>query len=140
MKKLLSAIIMVASIFLPFTSCTKTGVGATIGVGLGPIWVQFNIGNGGGNYYPYGNIPGNVSSSIAYINAYPLDETRIPVFDQSGQMLGFVNCPSGTGSQTNMAITAIRNWFASGHITLPVLVNWNQRWTNAPWDGSIIGF
>lgn len=150
MKKITTFAIV--AVFL-FSSCTKEQLEQTlensnisVGFRVGGVWVTLSIGNGGGYYYDqsayYGFDYGynNAVTTIGYIRALPLDETRIPIFDRSGLILGNANLPSGTGSQMNLAITQIRNWFRNGGGPLPVLVSWNQKWTNAPWDGTIVSY
>ena len=140
-------------ILLSFTSCTKDQVAQTLENSsvsvvfkVAGVWIDLSIGNGGGYYYDqsayanYYDPNNNVTTTIGYITSYPLDETRIVIHDQNGAILGTANLPSGTGSQMNVAITNIRNWFSNGGGRLPVLVTWNQKFTNAPWDGTIIGY
>lgn len=150
MKKLF--IFAIATVLFS-SSCTKEQLeetlqnsNITVGFRVGGAWVTLSIGNGGGYYYDQSAYYGydyNVTNSVTtvgYIRALPLDETRIPIFDRNGQILGNANLPSGTGSQMNVAITQIRNWFVNGGGPLPVLVSWNQKFTNAPWDGTIVSY
>ncbi len=150
--KLLWITALTAAIAL--TSCSKNpddiqpqgSINLTVGFKVLGQWVTLSIGNGGGYYYNqsayagYNYYNNNSVTTIGYIRALPLDETRIPIFDQRGLILGNANLPSGTGSETNVAITQIRNWFRNGNGPLPVLVDWHQRWTSAPWDGTIIAY
>lgn len=139
MKSIKFLLPVLTTILFSTSSCNKIKVDE-IDVQNGQIYVSFLIGSGGGQCYDSGNIPSNVSSSIAYITGYPTDETKIPVVDQHGHLLGNVICPPGTGSQIGVNIARIRNWFNNGGGKLPVRVDWYNRWTNKPWEGTITAY
>lgn len=135
MKSIILFIVVIFSLTL--VSCRKTGAELMI-TPAGLIYVTF--GNTQYPYYNFGYIPSRVSVTVGYVNLSPLDETKIPIWDKNGNLLGMANLPSGAGSQMNVAINNIRYYFNNGGTSLPVVVDWYQKWTSAPWEGRIVAY
>ncbi|MEK7106065.1 MAG: hypothetical protein AAB895_01750, partial [Patescibacteria group bacterium] len=129
-------IILIATCIFSMSSCEKVGV--TVGGQIGPVYVQLSFGGGTGAYYGYGNVPNNVNTSVVYIVSKPLDQTAIAVFDQNGRQMGTVTCTSGAWQQANQMFQFLQNWNYNVR-PCAVLVEWDQKWTSAPWTGKIIG-
>jgi hypothetical protein len=143
--KLLKQIIMKSKIFTTFmvaaifslTSCQKGDLGVDIGAQIGPVYVQLSFSSGSGPYYGYGYVPANVNTTVAYIMSVPNNPTAIAVFDQNGRAMGTVHIASGDWRLDNDLFMFFRGW--NYRTPCAVLIQWDQRFTNAPWSGKIIG-
>ncbi len=131
-------ILIIVSMF-SLSSCSKeVGVDGSVGIGIGPVYVELSFGSGQGAYYGYGNVPQNVYTSVVYIVSKPLDQTAIPVFDKNGRQMGIVSCTGGNWQYYNDFFSFLRDW---NYNTKPcaVLVEWQQKTINTTWSGKIIG-
>jgi hypothetical protein len=137
MKLKITTLVILLLLIVSFSSCEKE-IGVTAGVQVGPVYVDLSFGGGTGPYYGYGNVPPSLNTSVVYIISKPLDQTAIAVFDQNGRQMGVVTCTSGTWQQSNQMFHFLQNWNYSVR-RCAVLVQWDQKWTNAPWSGKIIG-
>jgi hypothetical protein len=135
--KSIKLIIATMAIVLFSTSCNKADVMGDIGVQIGPVYIQLSFGGGQGAYYGYGYVPANVNTTVAYIMSVPNNPTAIAVFDQNGRAMGTVHIASGDWRLDNDLFMFFRGW--NYRTPCAVLIQWDQRWTNAPWSGKIIG-
>lgn len=151
MKASKSILAIAIIIMVSLTSCKKSLTGpngqpinAGIAVGVnsnGGISLQLSFSIGStpvyGNYWGYGNVPSNVNTSVALIVSKPLNQTSIAVFDRAGNPMGTVDCSTGDWRQCNAYFQYIQSWnYANPYV---VLIQWDQKFTSAPWSGHIVG-
>lgn len=125
------------AVAIALSSCAKEGLGGSVGIQAGPVYIQIPFGNtASGPYYGYGNVPSNVNASVVYIIARPSDQTAITVFDQNGRQMGIVTCTGGDWRYYNDYFLFLRNWNYNAK-PCPVLAQWDQKFTNAWWTGHL---